>query len=57
MPDSFEEEATMLIAQARSNDDYLGSWSDPEIGVYAGTEIELSGPSEISIDAGTFGGG
>ena len=57
VPDSFEEGSYQLIAHARSNDDYLGSWSDPEIGVYAGTEIELSGPSEISIDAeGTFRG-
>ena len=57
VPDSFEEGSYQLIAHARSNDDYLGSWSDPEIGVYSGTEMEFSGPSEISVDEeGTYQG-
>ncbi len=57
VPDSFEGGSYQLIAHAIGNDDYKGSWSDPEIGVYSGTEMEFSGPSEISIDAeGTFRG-
>ena len=57
VPDSFEEGSYQLIAHARSNDDYEESWSDPEIGVYSGTEMEFSGPSGISVDAeGTFRG-
>ena len=57
MPESFEEGSYQLIAHARSNDDYEESWSDPEIGVYSGTELEFSGPSEISVDEeGTFRG-
>ena len=57
VPESFEEGSYQLIAHARSNDDYEESWSDPEIGVYSGTELEFSGPSEISVDVeGTFRG-
>ena len=57
VPDSFEEGSYQLIAHARSNDDYEESWSDPEIGVYSGTEMEFSGPSEISVDKeGTYQG-
>ena len=57
VPDSFEGGSYQLIAHARSNDDYEESWSDPEIGVYSGTEMEFSGPSEISVDEeGTYQG-
>ena len=57
VPDSFEGGSYQLIAHAIGNDDYKGSWSDPEIGVYSGTEMEFSGPSEISVDEeGTYQG-
>lgn len=51
VPVSFEGGDYQLIAHAVGNDDYEGSWSDPEIGVYSGTELEFIGPSEISVDA------
>lgn len=50
VPSSFEGGDYQLIAHAVGNDDYEGSWSDPEIGVYSGTELEFSGPSQISVD-------
>ncbi len=57
VPASFEGGSYQLIAHAIGNDDYKGSWSDPEIGVYSGTEMEFSGPSEISVDEeGTYRG-
>ena len=57
VPASFEGGSYQLIAHAIGNDDYKGSWSDPEIGVYSGTEMEFSGPSEISVDEeGTYQG-
>ena len=57
LPVSFEGGSYQLIAHAIGNDDYKGSWSDPEIGVYSGTEMEFSGPSEISVDEeGTYRG-
>ena len=57
LPVSFEDGSYQLIAHAIGNDDYKGSWSDPEIGVYSGTEMEFSGPSEISVDEeGTYRG-
>ena len=57
VPASFEGGSYQLIAHAIGNDDYKGSWSDPEIGVYSGTELEFSGPSEISVDEeGTYRG-
>ena len=57
VPVEFEEGRYQLIAHAIGNDDYIGSWSDPETGVYSATELQLSGPSVISVDEeGTFQG-
>ena len=57
VPVSFEEGSYQLIAHAIGNDEYIGSWSDPETGVYSGTEILFSGPTEISVDEeGAFQG-
>ncbi len=57
VPVEFEEGRYQLIAHAIGNDEYLGSWSDPETGVYSATELQLSGPSVISVDEeGTFRG-
>ena len=50
VPVEFEEGKYQLIAHAIGNDEYRGSWSDPETGVYSGTELQLSGPAEISVD-------
>ena len=57
VPTIFDEGSYQLIAHAIGNEAYLGSWSDPETGVYSGTEIQFSGPSAISVDEeGTFQG-
>ena len=57
VPARFEGGPYQLIAHAIGNEDYVGSWSDPEIGVYSGTDLELIGPSEISVDEeGAFRG-
>ena len=57
VPTSFDEGSYQLIAHAIGNEEYLGSWSDPETGVYSATEIQFSGPSVISVDEeGVFQG-
>ena len=57
VPVEFEEGRYQLIAHAIGNEEYLGSWSDPETGVYSATEIQFSGPSVISVDEeGAFQG-
>ena len=57
VPVEFEEGRYQLMAHAIGNDEYLGSWSDPETGVYSGTELQFSGPAEISVDeSGVFQG-
>lgn len=57
VPVEFEEGRYQLIAHAIGNDEYRGSWSDPETGVYSGTELQFSGPTEISVDEnGVFQG-
>ncbi len=38
------------LAHAVASHEYEESWSDPDIGVYAGTHIELTGPTEIPVD-------
>ena len=46
-----------VLARAVGTPHYAESWSDPEIGVYAGTNLELSGPTEIpaGVQAQFFG--
>ena len=39
-----------LIAHAIGTPEYTESWSDPEIGVYSGTQFELTGPTELPVD-------
>ena len=46
-----------LLARAVGNDQYNESWSDPDITVYSGSGLELTGPSEITVDVeATFRG-
>lgn len=46
-----------VIAHVVANDRYAESWSDPEIEVFAGTQIRLRGPGEVVVgDAAQFGG-
>lgn len=40
-----------VLAHAVETSRFTESWSDPQISVYSGTHIGLSGPSEISIDS------
>ncbi len=57
VPTSFEPGSYQLIAHAIDNEAFEGSWSDPEVGVYSGTELIFSGPTEISVDVkGIFHG-
>ena len=51
IPEDLELGAYQLLARAVSNDSYNESWSDPDITVFSGSGLELTGPSEITIDA------
>ena len=50
LPADLELGAYQLLARAVGTDDYNESWSDPDITVFSGSGLELSGPSEITID-------
>ncbi len=39
-----------LIAHAIGNQNYLESWSDPDISVYSGAQFELTGPTALPVD-------
>ena len=50
IPAAMERGSYQLIAHAKENDRYAGSWSDPEIGVYSESGFELVGPREVEVD-------
>ena len=57
LPDGVELGPYQLLARAVGNDDYNESWSDPDITVFSGSGLELTGPSEVTIDVeATFTG-
>ena len=50
LPEGFARGSYQLIAHTLARPGYAESWSDPEIGVYSGTGLEFSGPTEIAVD-------
>ena len=50
LPTRFARGGYQLIAHAIANSEYEESWSDPEINVYSGTGLQLTGPAEVSVD-------
>ena len=50
LPTRFARGGYQLIAHAVANSEYEESWSDPEIKVYSGTGLQLTGPAEVSVD-------
>ena len=50
VPSDLDIGSYQLIAHAIATEDYRESWSDPEIGVYSGTQFELTGPTELPVD-------
>ena len=65
--DGYEAEVTLpanmnlgdyqLLARTVGTDDYNESWSDPDITVFSGSGLELTGPAEITVDVeATFRG-
>ena len=58
--DGYEAEVTLpanmnlgdyqLLARTVGTDDYYESWSDPDITVFSGSGLELTGPAEITVD-------
>ena len=57
LPANVELGDYQLLARAVGNDQYNESWSDPDITVYSGSGLELTGPSEITVDVeATFRG-
>ena len=49
LPAQFVRGSYQLIAHALADANYGDSWSDPEIVVYSGTGLRLSGPATISV--------
>ena len=39
-----------LLARAVGNDHFVESWSDPDIAVFSGSGIELTGPARVPVD-------
>ena len=39
-----------LLARAVANEDFNGSWSDPDITVFSASGLELTGPAEVPVD-------
>ncbi len=57
LPTGVELGPYQLLARAVGNDEFNESWSDPDITVFSGSGLELTGPSEVTIDVeATFEG-
>ena len=50
IPGDMELGAYQLLARAVENDYYYESWSDPDITVYSGSGLELTGPTRVPVD-------
>ena len=46
LPGNFPRGSYQLIAHALGNSSYMESWSDPEIGVYSGTQVRIQRPGQ-----------
>ena len=51
LPADMELGGYQLLARAVGNERYIESWSDPDIKVFSGNRIELSGPAEVALNA------
>ncbi|MCY4583391.1 MAG: HEAT repeat domain-containing protein [Chloroflexi bacterium] len=51
LPADMELGAYQLLARAVGNERFNESWSDPDIKVFSGNRIELSGPAEVALNA------
>ena len=57
LPTGVELGPYQLLARAVKNAKFNESWSDPDITVFSGSGLELTGPSEVTIDVeATFTG-
>ncbi len=50
LPSSMSRGSYQLLAHALANEQYLESWSDPDITVYSESGLQLTGPGEIPVD-------
>ena len=50
IPRDMELGAYQLLARAVENDHFYESWSDPDITVYSGSGLELTGPTRVPVD-------
>ncbi len=51
LPADMELGGYQLLARAVGNERFIESWSDPDIKVFSGNRIELSGPAEVALNA------
>ena len=51
LPADMELGGYQLLARAVGNDRFNESWSDPDIKVFSGNRIELSGPAEVALNS------
>ncbi len=54
VPSSLERGSYQILAHAVANEQYTESWSDPDLTVYSESGLQLTGPSEISVDTQAF---
>ena len=50
MPPDLKRGPHQLLARAVENDHFNESWSDPDVSVFSGTGIELTGPARVQVD-------
>ena len=50
LPSSMERGPYQLLAHAIGNEQYAGSWSDPDVTVYSESGLQLTGPNEVAVD-------
>ena len=50
IPGDLDLGAYQLLARAVENDYFYESWSDPDITVYSGSGLELTGPTQVPVD-------
>ena len=50
LPSSMPRGPYQLLAHAIPNEQYLESWSDPDITVYSESGMQLTGPGEVAVD-------
>ena len=50
LPRDMERGPYQLLAHAVANNHFEESWSDPDISVFSGTGLELTGPTRVPVD-------